>query len=99
MIKLSQVAELDLRKRVKNVWKLSIPAILTQMATIVMQYIDSAMVGKLGANASAAIGLVATSTWLVSGIITAISVGFSVQIAHSFGAQEYKDGRKKIKRL
>lgn len=94
MIKLSQVAELNLRKRVKNVWKLSIPAILTQMATIVMQYIDSAMVGKLGANASASIGLVATSTWLVSGIITAISVGFSVQIAHSFGAQEYKDGRK-----
>ncbi len=91
---MSAVAEDGLKKRITNVWKLSIPAILTQIATIVMQYIDSAMVGTLGANASASIGLVSTSTWLVGGIITALSIGFSVQIAHSFGAGEYKEGRK-----
>ncbi len=81
------------RKQIKNVIRLSIPAILTQIATIVMQYIDSAMVGSLGANASAAIGLVSTSTWLFGGILTAIAVGFSVQIAHHFGAKEYNEGR------
>ena len=79
--------------QIKNVIKLSIPAILTQIATIVMQYIDSAMVGSLGANASAAIGLVSTSTWLFGGIISALAVGFSVQIAHYFGAKEYSKGR------
>ena len=48
----------ELKPQVKEVWVLSLPAILTQITTIVMQYIDSAMVGSLGANASAAIGLV-----------------------------------------
>ena len=51
-----------LKPEIKEVWILSLPAILTQITTIVMQYIDSAMVGALGANASAAIGLVSSST-------------------------------------
>ena len=53
----------ELRPQISLVWRLSLPAILTQITTIAMQYIDSAMVGALGANASAAIGLVSTSTW------------------------------------
>lgn len=81
------------KRQISNVIKLSIPAILTQIATIVMQYIDSAMVGRLGENASAAIGLVSTSTWLFGGVLSAIAVGFSVQIAHYFGAKEFKEGR------
>ncbi len=58
----------NLRSQILWVWKLSVPAILTQITTIAMQYIDSAMVGSLGANASAAIGLVSTSTWLMGGM-------------------------------
>lgn len=76
----------ELKPQVKEVWVLSLPAILTQITTIVMQYIDSAMVGSLGANASAAIGLVSTSTWLLGGITYAVSAGFSVQVAHNIGA-------------
>lgn len=91
---MNQVAnKKEYKEQISKVWKLSIPAILTQLATIVMQYIDSAMVGKLGENASASIGLVSTSTWLIGGIITAISIGYSVQISHAFGAGKYKDGR------
>lgn len=85
--------KLERKKQIKNVIRLSIPAILTQIATIVMQYIDSAMVGRLGENASASIGLVSTSTWLFGGILSALAVGFSVQIAHHFGAKEFKEGR------
>ena len=81
------------KQQINNVIKLSIPAILTQLATIAMQYIDSAMVGRLGENASAAIGLVSTTTWLFSGILSALAVGFSVQIAYHFGAKEYREGR------
>lgn len=72
----------ELKEQVLQVWKLSLPAILTQITTIAMQYIDSAMVGALGANASAAIGLVSSSTWFFGGITYAISAGFSVQVAH-----------------
>ena len=47
----------ELKPQIQQVGRLSLPAILTQITTIAMQYIDSAMVGALGANASAAIGL------------------------------------------
>ena len=70
----NRIRKEDFKEQVLNVWKLSIPAILTQIASIVMQYIDSAMVGNLGENASASIGLVSTTTWLFGGIITAVAV-------------------------
>ena len=41
------------RPHIGEVWRLSLPAILTQITSIVMQYIDSAMVGALGAKAAA----------------------------------------------
>ena len=76
---------LTFKPQIAEVWRLSLPAILTQITSIVMQYIDSAMVGALGANASAAIGLVSTSTWLFNGVAYAVSAGFSVQVAHRIG--------------
>lgn len=80
----------ELWQQIGEVWHLSLPAILTQITTIAMQYIDSAMVGALGANASAAIGLVATTTWLLGGITYAIAAGFSVQVAHYIGGKKRK---------
>ena len=87
----------ELRPQIKEVWRLSLPAILTQITTIVMQYIDSAMVGALGADASAAIGLVASSTWLFGGVTTAVSAGFSVQVAHRIGAGEDTEARTVVR--
>ncbi|MDD6043099.1 MAG: MATE family efflux transporter [Eubacteriaceae bacterium] len=87
----------DLRAQLSMVWKLSVPAILTQFTSIAMQYIDSAMVGSLGANASAAIGLVTTSTWLMNGVGFAITAGFSVQVAQYIGAGEPHNARRVTK--
>lgn len=70
------------------VFRLALPAILAQIAETVMQYIDSAMVGQMGRNASASIGLVASSTWLFGGLMTACCFGFSVQVAQSIGAKD-----------
>ena len=78
----------ELKPQIQQVGRLSLPAILTQITTIAMQYIDSAMVGALGANASAAIGLVSSTTWLLSGAIYAVSAGFSVQVAHQIGGRQ-----------
>ena len=72
---------------------LSVPAIIAQLSSIVMQYIDAAMVGHLGADASAAIGLVSTSTWLFSGTCVAAATGFSVQVAHKVGAGDLEGAR------
>ena len=86
-----------LKPEVKQVWQLSLPAILTQITTIAMQYIDSAMVGALGAAASAAIGLVVAMTWLYNGVLSAVSAGFSVQVAHHIGAGQDSDARNVIR--
>ena len=87
----------SIKPQLREVWRLSLPAILTQITTIAMQYIDSAMVGRLGANASAAIGLVASSTWLMNGVCYAIAAGFSVQVAHRIGAGNEKGARNVVR--
>lgn len=86
--------ENSLLPRVGEVLRLSAPAVLTQITTIAMQYIDSAMVGALGANASASIGLVASATWFFGGFVSAVSAGFSVQVAHSVGARDGEKARR-----
>lgn len=66
---------------------------MAQLSSILMQYIDAAMVGRLGAVDSAAVGLVSTSLWLFWGVCSAATVGFSVQVAHAMGAAEYDRAR------
>lgn len=87
----------EIKPQIQQVWRLSLPAILSQITTIVMQYIDSAMVGALGANASAAIGLVTTSTWLLNSVTYAVSAGFSVQVAHHIGGKKEADARNVVR--
>lgn len=66
---------------------------MSQLSTIIMQYIDASMVGSLGASASAAIGLISTSTWLLGGLIGSAATGFAVQVAHKIGASNNKEAR------
>ena len=77
--------------------QLSIPAILAQISSVIMEYIDASMVGQLGPDASASIGLVSSSTWLGGGLIAAASTGFTVQVAHRIGAGDKKGARGIVK--
>lgn len=52
------------------------------------------MVGRLGADDSASIGLVSTSLWLFWGICSAMTSGYSVQVAHKVGAKDEEGARK-----
>ncbi|MGY3665232.1 MAG: MATE family efflux transporter [Roseburia sp. 1XD42-69] len=79
------------------IFQLSIPAIMAQISSIVMQYIDASMVGQLGAKDSASIGLVSSSTWLMGGLCSAASIGFTVQIAQRIGAGEEKRARNIVR--
>lgn len=82
--------KLNLRQKIKIVYFLSLPGIMAQIGEIIMEYIDAAMVGSLGATKSAAIGLVASSTWLFGGLLQGAASGFGVQVAHAIGAQDVK---------
>lgn len=73
---------------------MSLPAILAQLSSVLMQFIDSAMVGNLGVNAAASVGLMSTCTWLFGGFCSAAAAGFSVQAAHLIGAKDFQGARK-----
>ena len=77
--------------------QLSIPSILAQLSSILMQFIDASMVGSLGAEASASIGLVSTTTWLFMGLCSAAATGFSVQVAHLLGAKDPESARSVLR--
>ena len=80
-------------QQVKLCLMLSYPAILAQLSFVMMQYIDTSMVGHLGAAAGASIGLVSTCMWLLGGFCGACGSGFSVQVAHLIGANDFKHAR------
>lgn len=83
---ISSKQNLSWKQQIQLVARLSIPAILAEISSIVMQYIDAAMVGSLGADASAAIGLITSSSWLLGGLCISAAAGFSVQVAQFVGA-------------
>ena len=58
-----------------------------------MFYIDAGMVGSLGAEPSAAIGLVEPATWLIFSLVSAVTMGFSIQVAHFIGANDFPKAR------
>lgn len=89
--------KLNLREEIILILRLSLPAILAQLSSIIMQYIDAAMVGRLGANASAAIGLVSSTTWLFGGLTSAAAVGFYVCVAHRIGANDEEGARQIVR--
>lgn len=72
---------------------LSIPSILAQVTSVLMFYIDASMVGSLGAEASASIGLVEPATWLFGSLVSATAMGFYVQAAHFIGAKDFGQAR------
>ena len=85
------------RERLWLIISLSIPSILAQISATVMFFIDASMVGHLGAKASAAIGLVETTGWLMGGLASAANMGFSVQVAHFIGANDFEAARRVLR--
>ncbi len=77
--------------------QLALPAILAQLSSILMQYIDASMVGRLGADGAASVGLMSSSLWLFWGICSAVTTGFSVQVAHRLGGKSPVEARAVVR--
>lgn len=79
--------------KLRLIVSLSLPSMMAQVSSILMFYIDASMVGSLGAGASASVGLVESTLWLISGLTSASAMGFSVQAAHFVGAGDFEKAR------
>ncbi|MGI5959525.1 MAG: MATE family efflux transporter [Massiliimalia sp.] len=75
---------------IATITALAWPTVLEQALQTVVQYADTAMVGQMGANASAAVGLTATVTWLVNGPMFAMGIGVLACISQAIGAKDYQ---------
>ena len=88
LAKIRRRENLTASEQTSLVIRLSVPAVLTEISTILMEYIDAAMVGLLGAQAAAAVSVVMPTLWLFWGMAGAVCMGFSVQAAHRIGADD-----------
>ena len=81
----------DIKKKFKwsmlpVIFALAWPTMLEQLMQTAVQYIDTAMVGSLGTEATAAVGATTTVGWLIGSSIAALGVGFLSFIAQAYGA-------------
>ena len=64
------------------------PTLVEQFLQTLVQYIDAAMVGQIGAEATATVGMSTSVTWLVNGPLLAMGIGFMAYISKAMGAEK-----------
>lgn len=69
-----------------SILALAWPTMLEQLMQTAVQYIDTAMVGSLGTQATAAVGATTTINWLLGSTISALGVGFLAFVSQACGS-------------
>ena len=82
------------RRLLPVVFGLAWPTMLEQLMQTAVQYIDTAMVGSLGTQATAAVGCTTTVNWLVGSTVSAFGVGFLAYISQAIGAGNDRRARR-----
>ena len=82
------------RKLLPVVLALAWPTMLEELMQTAVQYIDTAMVGRLGTRATAAVGSTTTVNWLVGTTVYAFAIGFLAYISQALGAGEEESARR-----
>ncbi len=76
------------------IFTLAWPTMLEQLMQTAVQYVDTAMVGSMGTQATAAVGATSTVNWLVNSTISAVGIGFLAFISQAIGAGQKEKARK-----
>ena len=69
------------------------PTIAEQLLQVMVTFVDSAMVGSLGASATASVSVPTSTIWLVNGWMNAFAIGYGVLMARSLGAGQRERAR------
>ena len=76
------------------VFALAWPTMLEQLMQTAVQYVDTAMVGSLGTDATAAVGATTTVNWLINSTISALAIGFLAFISQAMGRKDEHSARR-----
>ena len=74
------------RKLLGTLLALSIPTMVEEILATLLQYVDTAMVGRLGEQATAAVSITTTINWLVGSIGGAIGTAILAMISRAVGS-------------
>ena len=77
-----------------TIFALAWPTMLEQLMQTAVQYIDTAMVGSLGTQATAAVGATSTVNWLIGSTVSALGVGFLAYISQACGSGDTRKAGK-----
>ena len=86
----------DGRRTLWVVLALAWPTMLEQLLQVAAQYVDSAMVGRLGAAATASVGATVTINWMVGSTLSALGIGFLAYIAREYGAGRFENASRAV---
>lgn len=87
----------ETRKPLSTIWFLAWPIMLEQVLIMLVNYVDTAMVGALGPNATASVALTQPANMLLNGIFTGVAIGFSVPVGRAIGAKDLDTARRVIR--
>ena len=85
----------ETKRRLSVLWPLAWPAIVERILATMVSYVDTAMVGSMGANGTAAVSVNGPALWLIGSAMMGLGVGYSVQVSNAVGAGD-KERAKKI---
>ncbi|MDO4370641.1 MAG: MATE family efflux transporter [Clostridia bacterium] len=88
--------KLSNRATFKTIVLLAWPTVMEQILETAVQYADAAMVGRIGARATAAVGVTTTVSWLINSTLHALGIGFLAYIARAIGAKEPEKARRAV---
>ena len=77
---------LERRRNLKTLITLAIPIILEEILTTLLQYVDTAMVGRLGAQATSSVSLTTSVNWLIGSCFGAIGIAVVAIMSSALGA-------------
>lgn len=92
---LPDVGSLETNREIRGmVMRLAWPAITEMFLNTLVQFVDTAMVGSLGAVAIAAVGVSQTPMWMLMGIFAALGVGSTALVARFVGGKKLEDANQ-----
>ncbi|MBR4409948.1 MAG: MATE family efflux transporter [Firmicutes bacterium] len=87
--------EKEQRRRLRRmVLSLALPILAENLLLSMMEYVDTAMVGSLGPNATASVACTTPVIWLLNSVVMALAIGATVVVAQSIGAGNHQKAQK-----
>ena len=85
------------RSPIRVICWLAWPLFLEQILTTLVSFADTAMVGALGVNATAAVSISNSFVFLINGAVVAMGVGLTAYVARCVGAKDYEGAKAYIR--